>query len=369
MQPPPSCFLDLPPDTVRLIVACLDSWETAEEDRRFLAYWSSIKLCCRSLYATCRAYEPQLCKAALVAWQANLIVTPADNPVIYEYHELLPYSKLGHMPEQQTPVPCKLRAASDCLRTCKMVRLDECGLPSLALFGWLLGKGLPYCCNLHTLQLSRPQNELGALLPTLNGWLGRVASHRSWMPPQLERLSLCRWPGVDFKALAGLIKRVPKLECLDVIESELTDDALLGQLAPALCAVRRLYTLYFDGNPITDDGLLRSLEQSGGFLTLHALSLAHCEQLTTKVHAHLLQPHLLPALSSINLYNVALTPEDAQAYLIREISVFAPQMAPQPQPAPWYAEAFPQLVWWGPRNDFGRSLLPKLFRWDCSPKV
>ena len=87
MQP---CFLDLPPDTVHLIVGCLDSWETVVEDCRFLAYWSSIKRCCRSLYITCRAYEPQLCKAALVAWQANLIITPDDKPEIYEWYQPSP---------------------------------------------------------------------------------------------------------------------------------------------------------------------------------------------------------------------------------------------------------------------------------------
>ena len=87
--------------------------------------------------------------------------------------------------------------------------------------------------------------------------------------------------GAFFVGLAPIGLAMPELESLDVIECELTDAALTGQLAPALCKVRKLFAVYFDGNPITDDGLMQSLEESSGFLTLHVLSLAHCEQLTT----------------------------------------------------------------------------------------
>jgi hypothetical protein len=69
-----------------------------------------MKLCCASLYSICKPYEPQLCKAALVACRANLIFTPRDdtNGYFSYFHELMPYHKLDRHPEQKTPTPDKL---------------------------------------------------------------------------------------------------------------------------------------------------------------------------------------------------------------------------------------------------------------------
>ena len=38
MSEPPTCFLDLPPDTVRLLLASLDIWTTAADDLAFVRW-------------------------------------------------------------------------------------------------------------------------------------------------------------------------------------------------------------------------------------------------------------------------------------------------------------------------------------------
>ena len=112
----PTCLLDLPHDAVRLILASLDTWTTAVDDLNFLRWWNAMKLCCVSLYSICKAYEPQLCKAARIARRANLILTPNDRRWHYGYHEILPYCKMDPKPEQMTKIPEKLLEQSDFLR-------------------------------------------------------------------------------------------------------------------------------------------------------------------------------------------------------------------------------------------------------------
>ena len=186
-----------------MILASVDIWTTATADKDFLLLWRALKQCCTWLYVVCKSYDPQVCKAAMIACRANLIFTPRDPPNTH-VHELLPYCKLDHDPEQKTPVPDKLHEQSDFLRTCRMVRLDDYGLPSPSLLRWML-KNLACFRNLQTLQLSRPQGRLDALLPVVNEWLGAVAANKSGMPPKIYRLSLCRWPGIDFKAVAAIL--------------------------------------------------------------------------------------------------------------------------------------------------------------------
>ena len=138
MSEPPTCFLDLPHDAVRLILASLDTWTTAVDDLNFLRWWCAMKLCCGSLYSICKAYEPQLCKAAMVACRATLILTPNDGHWHYGYHALLPYCKMDPKPEQMTKIPETLLEQSDFLRTCRMVRLDGAGLPHPSDLRWML---------------------------------------------------------------------------------------------------------------------------------------------------------------------------------------------------------------------------------------
>jgi hypothetical protein len=257
----------------------------------------------------------------VVACRANLIFTPRDHTngyFISYFHELMPYHKLDRHPEQKTPTPDKLHEQSDFLRSCRMVRLDDSGLPHPLLLRWML-KNLACFGNLQTLQLSRPEGRLDALLPVLNEWLGEVAAKKSGMPPELLRLSLCRWPGIDFKAVAGLLSGTPSLQSLDLIECDLQDDALREHIGPAVGKMTIPFDLYLDGNPITDDGLMQALGE--GWLALDRLSLATCEKLTTGLHARLreVRRNLLPNLRHISLYMTALTPEDARAYLMQHI--------------------------------------------------
>ena len=138
MSEPPTCFLDLPHDAVRLILASLDTWTTAVDDLNFLRWWNAMKLCCASLYSVCKPYEPQLFKAAMIACRANLILTPNDRHWHYGYHEILPYCKMDPKPEQMTKIPETLLEQSDFLRTCRMVRLDGAGLPHPSDLRWML---------------------------------------------------------------------------------------------------------------------------------------------------------------------------------------------------------------------------------------
>ena len=62
MSEPPTCFLDLPPDTVRLMLASLDIWTTAADDLAFVRWWNAMALSCRWLNSICKTYEPQMCE-------------------------------------------------------------------------------------------------------------------------------------------------------------------------------------------------------------------------------------------------------------------------------------------------------------------
>ena len=146
----PTCFMDLPVEMVRMMLVSVDTWTTAEDDRVCVRWWNSMKLCCTWLYVVCNSYVPQVFKAALVTKRATLILTPQDEPT-YNFHELMPYCKLDHRREQQTPKPGTALEQSDFLRSCRMLRLDEQGLPHPSLLGWLLGRGLPCFCNLQLL--------------------------------------------------------------------------------------------------------------------------------------------------------------------------------------------------------------------------
>jgi hypothetical protein len=176
------------------------------------------------------------------------------------------------------------------------------------------------------------------------------------------RLSLCRWPGLDFKALAKALPRMRMLETLDVIECDVTDDALVTHLGPALGKKAKLYSLYLDGNPFTDDALMQALVEGGGWSNVYLLSLSTCANLTAGLHARLLQHRreLLPDLDQIHLFDVELTEEDARAYLVRKISVFKPDMPAMVAP--------PLTPWWttlpGNIEDFGRRLSSRIYYWD-----
>jgi len=65
---------------------------------------------------------------------------------------------------------------------------------------------------------------------------------------------------------------------------------------------------------------------------------------------------------------VALSPYDARAYSVQRIHVFAPQMPPQPEPAPWWAHIITQdpHQWTqsGRMLDFGKALLDRVYLWD-----
>ena len=365
----PTCFLDLPHDAVRLILASLDTWTTAVDDLNFLRWWNAMKLCCVSLYSICKAYEPQLCKAARIARRANLILTPNDRRWHYGYHEILPYCKMDPKPEQMTKIPEKLLEQSDFLRTCRMVRLDGAGLPNPSHLRWMLWNLYSFR-NLQTLQLSRPEGRLDMMLPVLNEWLGAVAASTQRDPYPLTRLSLCRWPGIDFKAVAGLLECTCSLTSLDLIECELGDDALLAHIGPVVG--RKLnpssLDLYLDGNPITDDGLMQALGE--GWPMLNDLSLSSCPELTTGLHARLLEVRLshLPNLSHIGLFDMAVTPKDAMAYLERGVNVFAPQVGKQYVPAPFVDATvhIPGLGGWefGCVEDFGLRKYERLYLWD-----
>ena len=358
--------MDLPVELVRIMLVSVDTWKTAEDDRVCLRWWNSMKLCCTWLYFVCKSYEPQVFKAALVTKRATLILTRHDEPT-YNFHELMPYCKMDHRKEQQTPKPGTVLEQSDFLRSCRMLRLDEQGLPPRYLFRWTL-MNLVRFRDLRTLQLSRPQGMLDYLLPVLNDWLGEVATRKCKMPRRLVRLSLCRWPGLDFKALAKALPRMRMLETLDVIECEVTDDALVTQLGPALGKKAKLFSLYLDGNPFTDDALMQALVEGAGWTNLYLLSLSMCANLTADLHARLLENRreLLPDLKQISLFETALTVEDARAYLVRKISVFKPDMpAVVIHPATW--------PWWatmpGNLEDFGRRLYGRLYLWDANVSV
>jgi len=331
MSEPPTCFLDLPPDTVRLILASLDTWTTAVDDLAFVRCWNAMKYCCAWLYSICKSYEPQLCKAAMVTCRASLILTPNDRHWPIGYHELLPYCKMDPKPEQMTKIPEKLLEQSDFLRTSKMVRLDGAGLPHPSHLRWMLWNLYSFR-NLQTLQLSRPEGRLDMMLPVLNQWLGAVAASSERDPPlmyPLARLSLCRWPGIDFKAVAAFLECTCSLTSLDLIECELGDDALLAHIGPVVGRKLNLIDLYLDGNPITDDGLMQALGE--GWTGLGELSLSSCPELTTGLHARLLEVHRshLPNLNHIGLFDMAVTSKDAMAYLMQGINVFAPQVSKQ----------------------------------------
>ena len=328
MSEPPTCFLDLPPDTVRLLLASLDIWTTAADDLAFVRWWNAMSLSCRWLNSICKTYEPQLCKAATITCRASLILTPKERHLVQGYHELLPYCKMGPKPEQLTKIPEKLLEQSDFLRTSNKVRLDGPGLPHPSDLRWMLWN-LDSFSNLQTLQLSRPEGRLDMMLPVLNEWLGAVAASHLNLPLMLERLSLCRWPGIDFKAVTAFLNSAVRLTSLDLIECELGDDAL----APIGFVVSRklnLTDLYLDGNPITDDGLMKALGEDG-WTGLGELSLSSCSELTTGLHARLLEVHskLLPSLSHIGLFNMAITPEHAMDYVRKGINVFCPQVNQQ----------------------------------------
>ena len=199
MSEPPTCFLDLPPDTVRLMLASLDIWTTAADDLAFVRWWNAMALSCRWLNSICKTYEPQMCKAAAITGRASLILTPKD-PKFHGYHELLPYCKMDRKPEQLTKIPEKLLEQSDFLRTSTKVRLDGPGLPQPSDLRWMLWN-LDGFSNLRTLQLCRPEHRLDMMLPVLNEWLRKPME-----PFRLQHLSLCRWPGIDFKAVAAFLE-------------------------------------------------------------------------------------------------------------------------------------------------------------------
>ena len=185
-------LLDLPVELVRIMLAGVDTWTTAVDDRVCLRWWNAMKLSCTWLYYACKSYEPQVFKAALVTRRASLIVTRDDEPT-YNYHEMMPYCKLDYRREQQTPKPGTALEQSDFLRTCRMLRLDEEGLPPRYLLRWTLHSMVRFR-DLRTLQLSRPGGRLDYLLPVLHDWLGEVATKKCKTPRRLVRLSLCRWP-------------------------------------------------------------------------------------------------------------------------------------------------------------------------------
>ena len=353
-------LMDLPVELVRIMLVSVDTWTTAEDDRVFLRWWNSMKLCCTWLYAVCKSYEPQVFKAALVTRRASLILTPHDEPT-YNYHEMMPYCKLDHRREQQTPKPDTALEQSDFLRSCRMLRLDEWGLPPHYQFRWTL-TNMERFRDLRTLQLSRPNGKLDSLLPVLNDWLGEVATKKCKTPRRLVRLSLCRWPGLDFKALAKALPRMRMLETLDVIECDVTDDALVTHLGPALGKKAKLYSLYLDGNPFTDDALMQALVEGGRWTNLHLLSLSVCTNLTGGLHARLIEIYraLLPNLDQIHLFEVELAEADARAYLVRKISVFKPDMPAVRHPLhrPWWT-TLPGNI-----EDFGRRLSSRIYYWD-----
>ena len=57
MSVPPTCFLDLPPDTVRLILASLDTWTAAVDDLAFARWWNAMTLSCTWLNSVCKGYD------------------------------------------------------------------------------------------------------------------------------------------------------------------------------------------------------------------------------------------------------------------------------------------------------------------------
>jgi hypothetical protein len=260
-----------------------------------------------------------MCKAAAIIGRASLILTPKD-PKFHGYHELLPYCKMDRKPEQLTKIPEKLLEQSDFLRTSTKVRLDGPGLPQPSDLRWMLWN-LDGFSNLRTLQLCRPEHRLDMMLPVLNEWLRKPME-----PFRLQHLSLCRWPGIDFKAVAAFLNSAVSLTSLDLIECELDDDAL-AVIAPVVSRKLNLNDLYLDGNPITDDGLMKAMGEDG-WTGLGELSLSSCSELTTGLHARLLEVHpkLLPSLSHIGLFNMAITPDNALEYMRQGINVFAPQV-------------------------------------------